>query len=49
MSNLLKLLQPQNYKSKLKLYCKDSKLEVIKFAQVNNKPYISRIIIIDKL
>ena len=43
MNNLLKLLQPPNYKSKLKLYCKDSKLEVIKFAQVDNKPYICRI------
>jgi len=49
MSNLLKLLQPVTYKSKLKLYCKDSKLEVIKFTELENKSYISQITITKKI
>lgn len=37
MSNLLKLLQPPTYKSKIKLYCPFSEFKVTKFAQVKNK------------
>lgn len=33
----------KDFKQKYFLYCKDSKLEVIKFAQVDNKPYLCRI------
>lgn len=47
MSNLVKLLQPKEYKSKIKLFCheKEFKIEnfIEKFAQVKNKCYISRI------
>ena len=47
MSNLLKLLQPKEYKSKIKLFCRETKLEIKKYsdslAQEENKPYISRI------
>ena len=44
MSNLLKLLQPQTYKSKIKLYCLQNKLEIKKFdkslVDVDRKKYI---------
>lgn len=44
MSNLLKLLQPKDYKSKLKLFCRDKNLEVKKYneilAQVKDNSYI---------
>lgn len=36
-------------KIKFLMLCNKCELEVIKFAQVNNKPYICRIIITDKL
>lgn len=42
MSNLVKLLQPKEYKSKIKLYCSDSEFSVQKFAQVKNNSYICR-------
>ncbi len=48
MSNLLKLLQPKDYKSKLKLYCKNCVIDNISpktFAQVKNKSYICKPII----
>ena len=47
MSNLLKLLQPKEYKSKIKLYCRNSNFEVNKFGSLENKPYICRIKIIE--
>jgi len=51
MSNLLKLLQPPTYRSKLKLFCREQKLEIKKYneilAQLNKKEYICRIIIKD--
>jgi hypothetical protein len=51
MSNLLKLLQPKEYKSKIKLYCKDSEFIIKKynnsFGDVENKSYISRIKILE--
>ena len=44
MSNLLKLLQPKDYKSKLKLFCREKNLEIKKyneiFAQVKDNSYI---------
>ena len=40
---LISLLQPKDYKSKIKLYCSDSEFSVQKFAQEENKCYISRI------
>ena len=47
MSNLLKLLQPKEYKSKIKLFCRETKLEIKKYstslAQEENKLYISKI------
>lgn len=49
MSNLLKLVQPKDYKSKLKLYCKDCKIDNISpkvFAQKENKHYLCPTIII---
>lgn len=43
MNNLIKLLQPKDYKSKIKLYCKDSEFSIQKFAQLKDNPYICRI------
>ena len=43
MSNLLKLLQPPTYKSKIKLYCPFNEFKVTKFAHVKNNSYIRRI------
>lgn len=50
MSKLVSLLQPKDYKSKIKLYCKDcdSKIIVQKFGQVEKLPYISRVEIKEK-
>jgi len=49
MSNLLKLLQPPTYKSKIKLYCPFSEIKVNKYsnivADVKNNSYFRRIII----
>lgn len=45
MSNLLKLLQPKNYISKIKLFCREKEIEKItleKFAQVDRKNYIRK-------
>ena len=33
MSNLLKLLQPKDYKSKLKLFCREKNLEIKKYSE----------------
>ena len=47
MSNLVKLLQPSTYKSKIKLFCREKELKkenfIEKVAQEENKCYISRI------
>lgn len=44
MSNLVKLLQPTTYKSKIKLYCREKKFEIKKhsdlLAQEVRKKYI---------
>ena len=49
MSNLVKLLQPSTYKSKIKLFCREKELKkenfIEKVAQVKNNNYICRIII----
>lgn len=48
MSNLFKLLQPKDYRSKIKLYCKYCATDKIipnKLAQVENNGYVCRIII----
>ena len=42
MNNLIKLLQPKDYKSKIKLYCNDSEFSVQKFAQLKNNHYICK-------
>ena len=39
---LLELVQPKDYKSKIKLYCRDSNFEVKKFGQLENKSYICK-------
>ena len=46
MSNLLKLVQPKDYKSKLRLYCKNCIIDNISpkiVAQVKKNDYICRI------
>jgi len=49
MSNLLKLVQPPTYKSKIKLYCPQKEFGIKKYsdllAQNKNNNYICRIII----
>ena len=44
---LLELLQPKEYKSKIKLYCQDSNFEIKKYkdslGSLENKSYICRI------
>ena len=50
MSNLLELLQPKEYKSKIKLFCHEIKVDKIllqKVAELNKKDYICRIKIIE--
>lgn len=39
MNNLIKLLQPTDYKSKIKLYCRECKVKKIvnEFGQLKNK------------
>lgn len=53
MSNLLKLLQPPTYKSKIKLYCPQKEFKIEKYdkslAQVKNNGYICKIIKITEL
>ena len=39
---LISLLQPKDYKSKIKLYCNDSEFSIQKFAQVKNNNYICK-------
>ena len=46
MSNLVKLLQPKEYKSKIKLFCREKRVEKItpqKVAEVKNNNYICKI------
>ena len=47
MSNLIKLLQPKEYKSKIKLFCREKEFKTEKYsemlAQLKEKPYICRI------
>lgn len=45
---LLQLLQPKEYVSKIKLYCREKKVEnlVQKFGGIDKKPYIHQIKII---
>jgi hypothetical protein len=49
MSNLLKLLQPKEYKSKLKLFCRETKLEVKSFGSIKTNPYICKTIEIKEI
>ena len=49
MSNLVKLLQPKDYKSKIKLYCRDSVFIIEKFGSLENKSYICKRIEIKEL
>ena len=42
MSNLLKLLQPATYKSKIKLYCREKEFKIEKFGNLNNNSYICK-------
>lgn len=49
---LVSLLQPSNYKSKIKLFCAEIKTEKIVpqiFAQIDRKDYICRIKVIEQL
>ena len=39
---LISLLQPKDYKSKIKLYCSDSEFSVQKFAQLKDNEYICK-------
>ena len=47
MSNLVELLQPSTYKSKIKLFCREKEFKkenfIEKVAQVKNNYYICRI------
>jgi len=45
---LVSLLQPKDYKSKIKLYCLDSKFNVQKFGSLIIKPYICQVEIKEK-
>ena len=46
MSNLVKLLQPSTYKSKIKLFCREKEFKtenfIEKVAQVKNNNYICK-------
>ncbi len=46
MSNLVKLLQPKEYKSKIKLFCREKEFKtenfIEKVAQVKNNNYICK-------
>ena len=46
---LLELLQPKDYKSKIKLYCRNCKFEVKKFGSLENKSYYRKIIEIKEI
>ena len=39
---LISLLQPKDYKSKIKLYCSDSEFSVQKFARLKNNNYLCK-------
>lgn len=36
MSNLLELLQPKDYKSKIKLFCREKRVEKLVYVKDNN-------------
>ena len=38
------MLQDEDYESPLKLYCNDTKFEVIKFGSLENSSYVCRVI-----
>ena len=42
MSNLIKLLQPKEYKSKIKLFCREKEFKIEKFGNLNNNSYICK-------
>ena len=42
MSNLVELLQPKDYKSKIKLFCREKEFKIEKFGNLNNNSYICR-------
>ena len=42
MSNLVELLQPKDYKSKIKLFCREKEFRTEKVAQVKNNNYICK-------
>ena len=46
MSNLVKLLQPKEYKSKIKLFCREKEFKtenfIEKFGNLNNNSYICK-------
>ncbi len=39
---LISLLQPKDYKSKIKLFCREKEFKIEKFAQVKNNSYICK-------
>lgn len=49
MNNLLSLLQPKEYKSKIKLYTRNCEFSLKRFGQMEIKQYISQINITEKL
>ena len=42
MSNLVELLQPKDYKSKIKLFCREKEFKIEKFGNLNNNSYICK-------
>ena len=42
MSNLVELLQPSTYKSKIKLFCREKEFKIEKFGNLNNNSYICK-------
>ena len=42
MSNLVELLQPKDYKSKIKLFCREKEFRTEKFAQLKDNHYICK-------
>lgn len=43
MSNLLTLLQPKDYKSKIKLYCRDREIDIIKVKQTTRPERLNEV------
>ena len=42
MLKLISLLQPKDYKSKIKLYCSNNEFSIKKFGNLNNNSYICK-------